>query len=433
MPGVWISRAAALLLYVFAVSLPLALALIYGTETGANAIETFAALCLQVAFPILALQPVIASRPRILDRLFGLDNVYLFHKTMGMTAGASLLAAFILFASELETHSVTSWLKIPSVSSLLAAALIAGALLHRQIGLSYEKWRLTHNVAAIAVIALLFFQGFFTARSGVTVKSLWLLFFLAGVSFYVNHKFLGPMHRRNNPFSVEDIRQETHNVWTLRIRPPENERRFGFLPGQFQFLTFMSAGLPAEEHPFTIASSPGEDGWHASTIKESGDFTSRIGQIKPGDPIAVQAPFGRFSYTLYPDERDLVFITGGIGITPFMSMLRHMRESGADIKVVLLCSNRTEEDIVFKKELEEISGGSYPHLKVVHVLSRGSESWTGERGHIDADVVKRHIEGSVGDKTFYVCGPPPMMSSLIASIIGLGVPSSKVRSERFAL
>jgi len=428
------SRAAALLLYVFTVALPLIFALIFGTETEGSAVKVFAGLCLQVAFPLCAVQPVLAARPRVLDRLFGLDNVYLFHKTMGMTALALLLTAFILFASELRADSVLSWLTIPTVPSLLATALVTGALLHGQIGLRYETWRFSHNLLAITVIALLFFQGVLVTNSeGVAVKVLWLLFLIAGMSFYINHKFAGPMRRRKNPYRVEDIRQETRNVWTLRLRPPENRERFGFLPGQFQFLTFLGPGLPKEEHPFTIASSPDEEGRHASTIKESGDFTSRIGQIKAGDPVAVQGPFGRFSYALHPDEKDLVFIAGGIGVTPFMSMIRHMRDTGADMNVVLLYANRTEDDMVFKDELERISGGSSPRLKVVHVLSRGSESWDGERGHINADVVTRSIEGKARDKTFYVCGPPPMMSGIISEIIMLGVPSSKVRSERFSL
>lgn len=434
MPGEKASGAAALFVYVFMVSLPLIFSLIYGIETKGSAVERFAILCLNVAFPMFAFQPILAARLRILDRLFGLDNVYLFHKAMGMTAGALLLLAFSLFAFELESYSVLSWLRIPSISSLLAVALVVSALLYKQIGLRYEKWRVLHNLLAIAIIALLFFRGFSAMHSVlVPVKALWLLFLLAGVSFYANHRFIGPMRRKRKPFRIEEIRKETHNVWTIKLKPAENEGRFNFLPGQFQFLTFLSPGLPKEEHPFTIASSPSEDGWHASTIKESGDFTSRIGRIKVGDPIAVQAPFGRFSYTLYPDERDFVFIAGGIGITPLMSMLRHMRDSGADLKVLLLYSNRAEEDIVFKEELEEISRGSLPHLRVVHILSRGSESWTGERGHTGVDAVKRYIDGSAKDKTFYVCGPPPMMSSLIADLIGLGVPSSRVRSERFAI
>jgi predicted ferric reductase len=428
------SRAGAMLLYIVAVSLPILSFLLYGPINMGSEVEAAALLLIQASFPMFALQPLLAARLRILDRLFGLDNVYLFHKTMGMTAGTILLTAFVLLVYETGASSIRLWLAIPAIPSLIAVGLVIGALFQKQSGLSYERWRLLHNLGALIVIVMLYFQGLFLigpfGKAGIV---LWLLLLFAGGGFYINHKFTGPIRRRKNPFLLEDIQQETHNVWTLRFRPPEKKGRFDFLPGQFQFLTFMSPGLPSEEHPFTIASSPTEEGWHASTIKESGDFTSLIGNVTPGDPIAVQAPFGRFSYSLYPKEKDLVFIAGGIGITPLMSMLRHMRDSRADLKVLLLYSNRTEDDIVFRKELEEMSSVSLPGLRVVHVLSRAGESWSGERGRIDADFVKQHIGGSAGDKTFYVCGPPPMMAGLIAGIIKLGVPPSRVRSERFAL
>ncbi len=428
------SLGAALVLYSVVVSLPLILFLSYRADTDIASIDTIALLCMQAAFPLFALQPVLAARLHILDRLFGLDSVYLFHKLIGMAAGVVLLTAFSLFAFEAGDRSGIGRIMIPAVSSILAVILVVTALLYEQLRLNYERWRRLHNVLAMVTIFIVFFHGsFLMGRDIPVVNGIWTLLLLLGLMFYIRHKFTGPMRRRKSPYRVEEIRKETQNVWTLRLKPPEAEHRFGFRPGQFQFLTFMSPRLPNEEHPFTIASSPAKEGWHESTIKESGDFTSLIGRIQAGDPIAVQAPFGRFSYSLHPHERDLVFVAGGIGITPFMSMLRHMRDTNANLSVVLLYANNSEKDIAFKEELDEISRSSAPNLKVVHILSKGEESWSGERGYVDAAFIERQLEGDARDKTFYVCGPPPMMSSVIADVIGLGVPSSGVRSERFAL
>jgi ferredoxin-NADP reductase len=266
------------------------------------------------------------------------------------------------------------------------------------------------------------------------VTVIWVLLFVSAAAAYVYHKFVGPSLRGKRPFRVESIIRETHNVWTITLAPPEGREQFEYLPGQFQFLTFLRGSrLRGEEHPFTISSSPGRKGFHASTIKESGDFTRTIGETRAGDLVAVQAPFGRFSYLLHPGERDLVFIAGGVGITPLMSMLRHMRDMDADKEVLLLYANSTEQDILFRDELDRIASAERPRLSVVHVLSKAAPEWRGERGHIDQAVIRKYCRGDLEGKSFYLCGPPAMMTALIAAVIDLGVPSRRVRSERFAL
>jgi predicted ferric reductase len=263
------------------------------------------------------------------------------------------------------------------------------------------------------------------------MKAIIAIFFIAGASAYAYHRIIGPAGRRKLLYRIERVDRETHNVWTLTFKLSKGAERFNYLPGQFQFLTFQ--GGKGEEHPFTISSSPTQPDVHTATIKESGDFTRRIGEVRSGDLIAIQAPFGRFSYLLYPDEKDIVFIAGGIGITPFMSMLRHMHDSRVDKNVLLLYANNREDDIVFRRELGEISSGNAPRLHVAHVLAEPGENWSGERGRIDLQMIEKHISGNLRDKVFYICGPPPMMNALITTLIERGVPSRQVRSERFAL
>lgn len=171
----------------------------------------------------------------------------------------------------------------------------------------------------------------------------------------------------------------------------------------------------------------------ASTIKNIGDFTATIPDTKVGDTASVHAAFGRFSYRLHPNETDLVFIAGGIGITPLMSMIRCMSDGKDDRRVLLLYANRTENDIVFRDELDEIAAARYPHLTVVHVISRPGDNWTGEKGHIDSDMLQRHIQGDLSKKTFYICGPAPLMDAAIANLTALGVKDRQIRTEIFRL
>jgi ferredoxin-NADP reductase len=220
----------------------------------------------------------------------------------------------------------------------------------------------------------------------------------------------------------------------LRFAPPPEVRRFDFLPGQFQFVTLRRGrGLPVEEHHFTISSSPIDPASHTSTIKASGDFTASIGQTQPGDLAVIHAPFGRFSYILKPQVRDLVFIAGGIGITPLMSNLRHMRDTQADRRVLLLYSNETENEIAFREELDQIAAGERPELVVKYILTRPHALWEGEKGRLDREKIKRLCGDRVTRSTFFLCCPPPMLKNSKEILQDLGVPVRRISYEFFSL
>jgi predicted ferric reductase len=426
--------------YLFILSAPLMCAKLLAPKMGKQDLlfEISNDLILLV-FPLLALQPMLAARFRRLDRWFGLDIIYVFHKIMGMTAG-TLLACVPIFLAAAGNESLTisldqTWqIVVSAAGATLLLVLVVTALLYQEFSMNYEQWRRLHNVLALMVLLLVFAYGIFIkeahAVSAVTI--LWVLLFIAAIAAYINHKFIGPYRRRRHSYRVEKITQETHNVWTVTLAPPKGMSRFDFSPGQFQFLTFYR-GKQGEEHPFTISSSPTQNGFVTSSIKESGDFTKSIREIRANDRVAIQAPFGRFSYVLHPEEHDTVFIAGGIGITPFMSMLRHMRDTNADKDVLLLYANVSEQDIVFRAELDAIAAGKCPRLNVVYVLNKPTAEWRGERGFIDRGLIRKYCRDEVGTRSFYICGPPTMMTALIATVIELGAPSSRVRSERFAL
>ena len=116
-----------------------------------------------------------------------------------------------------------------------------------------------------------------------------------------------------------------------------------------------------------------------------------------------------------------------------MSMLRSMRDREESHRVVLLYGNRTESHIVFRDELAEIEADECPDLKVVHVLSRAGEEWAGETGHINGEMLERHVRGDLAEKVFYICGPDPLRESVIAELTDRGVPDGRHRTENIRL
>jgi ferredoxin-NADP reductase len=168
------------------------------------------------------------------------------------------------------------------------------------------------------------------------------------------------------------------------------------------------------------------------TIKESGDFTSTIGRVKPGDLATVHGPFGRFSHVFHSNGDDLVFVAAGIGITPFMGMLRYMRDRRESRRVLLVYANRGAEDIAFRRELESIESGGFPALQTIHVLSRPSEGWAGPTGRLDAESL-RSLCGGFSGKAFFVCCPPIMASGLIRGLRNAGVGPGRIHADYFGL
>jgi predicted ferric reductase len=129
----------------------------------------------------------------------------------------------------------------------------------------------------------------------------------------------------------------------------------------------------------------------------------------------------------------LVFLAGGIGVTPLMSMLRHMRDTQADISVLLFWGNKTETDIIFQAELEALTAGEKPHLQVVHVLSQAGADWAGEKGYLSAELLRKYIKDGFAEKTYYICGPPVMTDLALRLLRELGVPVGKIDYEQFWL
>lgn len=397
--------------------------------------------CALSAFMILCLQVALTGRYKAVERPFGLDVLARFHRRMAVAGGVLLLCHPVLLALGGLGWRMFFSLEVPWYiwAAKAAAALLATnvlvSLFQRRLGLGFEGWRRLHGILAPGIVALAFTHSWFVKSGfpGTALAVAWPACASASLALMAWHRILRPLLAARKPYTVSAVRPEAPGVWTLELVPPPGEEVYGYLPGQFHFLTLRRApGLPVEEHHFTISSSPARRDFVSSTIKESGDFTATIGRTAPGDTAVVQAAFGHFSYLLHPEDTDMVFLAGGIGITPLMSMLRHMRDTASDNAVTFLYANRSQADIVFREELGRIEAGGHPRLRVAHILSRPDPGWEGETGHLDEEKVLRLCGGSLAGKAFYLCGPPGLVAASLDVLKRLGVPSRRIRREVFS-
>jgi len=438
--GMMFTPLSRIVLYPLIVILPAVLVTAFGAETHGFVSELGRNAAL-AAVMIIVLQGILAARLKWITHPFGLDIVLRFHKYMAMAAAVLLLLHPVLLAAGSGNLGLLISLDLPwyiwlgKITLLLVLVNVGVSWYQRNLHLKFEKWRCLHDILGPVIIVCAFVHSITVGHDlrHPFMQGLWIVFFVTAVLVFVWHRIIRPRQLRQNLWEVNDVQQETDDVWTVKLEPPEEKKVFQYLPGQFQFITFFRGrDLPVEEHHWTISSSPAEKNFVTSTIKALGDFTATIKETRPGDKAAVHAPFGRFSYTLHPEEKDLVFLAGGIGITPLMSMLRHMRDVQADHSVVLLYGNPDTDQAVFHQEIKEIEAGGHPDLKVVDVLSDPNENWDGESGYIDREKIIRHCGEDLSGKTFYVCGPPPLIAAVMSALNELAVSPRQIRVEIFS-
>jgi len=299
--------------------------------------------------------------------------------------------------------------------------------------LRYEKILFIHNFAILAAGLMLIHVMLLPLPGLLAFKLLMAGIFSFALCHYFYHKQWRTAYLRRHPYIVRSIAAEADNIWTLGLVPAIG-RPLTFKAGQYIYLKPLSSRVRAEEHPFSISSAPGEKDSLRVTIKASGDFTSTIGDIRPGDRVLVDGPYGNFTLKTIAHDNQLVFLAGGIGITPFLSMLRNLRRTDPSRKVMLIWNARTRRDLIQQREMEEMLR-DMPNFIYAPVLSRDAE-WEGRKGRIDVDLLRQVLgddPGTLAAADFFICGPPPMIASCEAALLKLGIAAARIHSERFAV
>jgi predicted ferric reductase len=215
----------------------------------------------------------------------------------------------------------------------------------------------------------------------------------------------------------------------VRLRP-SGHSGLKFHPGQFAWISTDRRPFGHVEHPFSFSSSVFELPEVGFTIRERGDFTAGIGNLEPGTKMYLDGPYGHFTYTRHPSS-GYVFIAGGIGITPVMSMLRTLAADGDTRPLYLIYVARDVGRVVFREELEALSRRL--DLRMHLVLRYPPADWQGETGRLDPVLLHRLLPTHTIGYHFFVCGPDAMMDMVEDELLGHSIGFRRVHSERFNL
>ena len=214
----------------------------------------------------------------------------------------------------------------------------------------------------------------------------------------------------------------------------EKPAGFAFKPGQaIDVVLAQPAGTDTQgtRHTFSIVSAPFENEVVIATRMRDSAFKRALGALPTGSPVAIEGPFG--SLTLHKDRgRPAVLVAGGIGITPFMSMLRQAAKEHLDQRLLLLYSNRRPEDAAFLAELQRLEqqNRSFRLVATMTQMSGSRLRWGGQTGLIDAALLKS-VTVDLPTPIYYVAGPPALVEAMRQMLNGADVDDDDIRSEDF--
>ena len=390
---------------------------------------------------IMSVQFFLTARIKPLNQPFGTDLVYHFHRQIGIAAFFMVLAhPLLLFVLDSRYLRLLNLITAPgrARAGVIAVLLLIGVVwmseYRQKLRIPYWFWKLWHGILATIMIGLAVWH-IFMAGTYINLpwkQVLWVGYSALLIAAIAYTRVVFPLKLMAKPFTVNDVRQERGDVWTVSMKPQDHPG-FKFIPGQFAWLTAWKTPFSDSEHPFSLASSAENRDGIEMSIKNLGPYTSRIKDLKPGQKVFVDGPYGSFSMDRYPDAERYVFIPGGIGVTPIISMLRTMADRNDRRPVFLFYCNREWDSVTFREEIASLK--TRLNLQVVYVIEKPPTGWDGEAGFLNETILKKHLNQpwfSSGTEVF-LCGPVPMMKAVEKALQSAGFPEKQIHTEQFAL
>jgi ferredoxin-NADP reductase len=219
----------------------------------------------------------------------------------------------------------------------------------------------------------------------------------------------------NHILKIASIDKETHDVLRIVTGKPVG---FDFVPGQAANVAINKSGWRKEERPFTFTNLPSNSKleFTIKTYPREDGVTNELLDLKKDDELVLHEVFGAIAY-----KGEGVFIAGGAGVTPFISIFRNLKEKNKIGKNMLLFANKTKADIILEEEFTALLGDAF-----VNILSDEKRE-----GYAHGRITEAFLKAHVADFSvqFYICGPPPMIADVEMQLIRLGVDKDRITKE----
>jgi len=241
---------------------------------------------------------------------------------------------------------------------------------------------------------------------------------------------------------LDKVSHKGTDIMSFRFSRSDNQNHLNYRAGQYSIVDLGTREDPKGPiRSFTIASSPTEkDSVMITTRIRDTPFKQKLSRLDVGTVVKITAPAGDF--TLSEDySKPVVFLSGGIGVTPFRSMIKYATDEQLPVKITMFDSNRNQANILYKDEFDSWAKLN-KNLKIIYTIteeeaenlpSSATSEWKGEKGLIDKAMLTRHLnKDQLNDSIFYICGPPAMLNAMQKLLSEqIGVSGDKIRIEEF--
>jgi len=382
---------------------------------------------------LFAVGLILSARFKFLDRLWGLNRVYIHHHRFGAIAfillllhPVFLLVRYLTISLDSAFTFLTSYNLAIIFGKLSLLGMIILLVLTFFVSLRYDFWKKTHKYLGLAF----FFGGlhalFITSDISNNMVLRWYLLTLAALAIfvYIYYTLLGRVVGKRYLYSVKAVNKLSEAIAEIILTPVSADKKISYQAGQFAFINFNDQKIGLEQHPYSFASAPEEE-TIKFVVKNLGDYTGKLPQLAKGTVAKIEGPYGQFSFINCSSKKQ-IWIAGGIGATPFVSLglaLKSSVEAG-NYEIDLYYCVKDKTELVLINRLKEIAA-NLPKFRVIPFCSD-------ERGRITAQVVSEESHG-LAKKDILICGPALMMTSLKKKFIELGVKKNNIHSEEFNL
>lgn len=424
-------------LYIGAVCLPLALSWATGRPPRSFRNDLASGLGL-LAFAMILAEFLLSGRFRSISSGLGLDVTIRFHQLMARMALVFAVLHPFLYqwlpgpprpwdpTRQLTLTSDITSLMTGIFAFLLLPAFVLTSINRDALEYKYERWRLVHGLGAALIAGLLLHHTLSAGRYSAHPALVWMwgvMTAIAALSLLWVYA-IKPGWQTRHPWRVTAIERLTPRQWGVTVAP-DGHPGTPYAAGQFVWLNIGHSPFSLRENPFSISSAPASGASLNFIIKELGDFTSHLDLIEIGEKAYIDGPHG--TLTLEDrSEHGIALIAGGVGIAPLIGILRELHLRDDPRPRALIYGNRTEDQIVFRDEIDELTAD------VVHVLKEPSDSWTGRQGLVDAKLIAEVFDRAAFESWLFVlCGPPKMLTGVEEALMRQGVAPHRILSERF--
>lgn len=396
-------------------------------------------------FAALLAQYHLSGRIPSITRIAGVDNGMHLHRKAGEIIGLFFLLhpllivaprfliapqkALVDFWSSVTTNEVSTGVFAWSIMTVF----VLMSMYREKLKLGYEAWRISHGVGLIAVAILGTDHAVSVGRHGRYngwFDAMWIVLCALAVAIVAYTYFLRPVLQKKRPFKVVEVQKVSKSDWSLTLEK-DGDFPFAFDAGQFLWVNTSGNPFKRTEHPFSLASSPASLPQLSFIIRELGDYTSKIGKLKPGQRVYVDGPHGVFTLNGHnPDG--IALIAGGAGIGPILGLLRQLHDLQDARPIRLVYGNRSAEQMVFQDEIRAVET-SLRDFRQTLVLEHPSSVMVAHEGFISQALLEEQFPPEQrGTWLFYVCGPPVMVDAVASNLRKIGVPEQRIIFERFS-